>query len=278
MKTKIIAPIFTVLCILGYPYTEEGSLTRLFLGVGGIAGFVFSISAWTRKSDRPVNPLAENPRVASLTSQSSLRTDKDIKASTPAQFGAVMLAKAGDRAPIPIKNLQVTLQWTAAVDLDLHAFFKTKLTAPQGTILNPLVKWLQPNIGKPGSEAHVFYFYKGKRIGYPWMRLDKDAGIGDFGGKNQENLYFSNLQHLEHVLIAVNIFWKPLANFARYDGRVIVKCDRQRFEVPLTATEGGNWCIVAHVDNSGDSGPVLINVNKVQRQEPTIASFLESRQ
>jgi len=42
----------------------------------------------------------------------------------------------------------------------------------------------------------------------------------------------------------------------------------------LTATTGGNNCIIAHVDNSRASGPVLANANKVLRHAPTVAEFL----
>jgi tellurite resistance protein TerA len=107
--------------------------------------------------------------------------------------------------------------------------------------------------------------------------LDKDAGIGDVGGTNEENLYFTDLQYMEHILIVANIYNKPNANFASYDGRVTLKADDRSFEVPLTATTGGSYCIIAHIDNSGPSGPVLVNVNKVQREKPTIGSFLHSR-
>ncbi|MBC6476783.1 MAG: hypothetical protein GDA56_24620 [Hormoscilla sp. GM7CHS1pb] len=60
----------------------------------------------------------------------------------------------------------------------------------------------------------------------------------------------------------------------KVDGEVIVKADYRSFEVPLTATTGGNNCIIAHVDNSRASGPVLANANKVLRHAPTVAEFL----
>lgn len=184
----------------------------------------------------------------------------------------IVLKQKGDRAKIPIKNLRVTMQWKAAVDLDLHAYFQTKLTAPAGG--NFFTRLVGGGSGKPGDEGHVYYANRGSKTSFPWIYLDRDAGIGDVGGDNKENLYFTDLQHLEHILIVANIYNKPKANFARYDGKVIVKADSRSFEVPLTATTGGNNCIIAHVDNSGTASPVLVNVNKVLGHAPTVAEFL----
>jgi len=184
----------------------------------------------------------------------------------------IVLKQKGDRAPIPVKNLRVTMKWKAAVDLDLHAYFQTKLTAPAGG--NLFSKLLGGGSGKPGDEGHVYYANRGSKKSFPWIYLDRDAGIGDRGGDNEENLYFTDLQYLEHILIVANIYNKPKANFASYDGKVIVKTNRCSFEVPLTGTTGGNNCIIAHVDNSGAASPVLVNANKVQGHAPTVAEFL----
>lgn len=188
----------------------------------------------------------------------------------------IVLKEKGDRAAIPIKDLRVTLLWSAAVDLDLHAYFRTKSTAPQGTP-GLFKKLLGSGSGKAGSEGHVFFANRGSKSSYPWIYLDQDAGVGDVGGDNEENLYFSDLQYMEHILIVANIFNKPNANFASYDGKVVLKASGKTFEVPLTATTGGSNCIIAHVDNSGSSGPVLVNVNKVQKNEPSVASFLAGK-
>lgn len=183
----------------------------------------------------------------------------------------IVLKRKGDRSVIPIKNLKATLNWTSSVDLDLHAFFKTKTDAPEGRHF--INKLLGGGSGKPGDEGHVYFVYRGNRNKFPWIYLDQDAGVGDVGGNNEENLYFTNLEHIEHLLIVTNIYAKPNANFASYDGKVTVEADNNTFEVPLTATTGGSYCLIAHIDNSG-SKPLLININKVQQKEPTIASFL----
>lgn len=182
----------------------------------------------------------------------------------------IILKQKNDSAEIPVKNITATLSWTASVDLDLYAFYRIKQTVkPRGGFLG---------FGgvKPGKEGKVFFMSRGNLKEFPWMQLDKDEGIGDRGGSNKENLRITNLDEIEHVLIVANIFNKPNANFAKYDGRVTVKDDSGgSFEVPLTASSGGNWCIIAHIDNSKATGAKLINVNQVQSTEPSIAQFLK---
>jgi uncharacterized protein involved in tellurium resistance len=183
----------------------------------------------------------------------------------------IVLKKKGDRSIIPINDLHATLTWKADVDLDFHAYYQTKITAPQGG--NFWSKLLGGGSGKPGEEGHVYFACRGNKTQFPWIYLDQDAGVGDKGGDNQENLYFTTLEHIEHLLIVANIFNKPNAIFSRYDGQVIIIANGNSFEVPLTATEPGSNCIIAHIDNSG-AQPLLININKVQDKSPTIASFL----
>ncbi|MBU1625911.1 stress response protein [bacterium] len=187
----------------------------------------------------------------------------------------IVLKQKGDKVAIPIKNFQATLSWTAAVDLDLHAYFKPKATSPpeKAGFLKKML--LGAGSEKSKKEGCVYFSDRGSKTSFPWIYLDKDAGVGDVGGQNEENLYFTGLQRMEHILIVANIFNKPDANFASYDGKITLKADGQSFEVPLTATTGGSYCIIARINNSGPSGPVLVNVNKVQRERPTVNSFLQ---
>jgi len=179
----------------------------------------------------------------------------------------VVLKQKGESAYIPVKNLVATLSWTAAVDLDLYAFYRAKKDIKRRGGL------LDRGGVKPGQEGTVYYRSKGNLKKFPWMSLDQDSGVGDVGGQNAENLRITNLDEVEHVLIVANIFNKPNANFASYDGRVTLIAGDQVVEVPLTATTGGSWCIVAHIDNSNPMGARLININKVQCDQPKASQF-----
>lgn len=180
----------------------------------------------------------------------------------------VLLKQKGDVAHFTIKDVVATLSWTAAVDLDLYAFYQAKTT------IKPKKGFLGIGSIKPGQEGKVYYSSKGNLNKFPWMSLDQDSGVGDVGGMNEENLRIAHLDEMDHVLIVANIFNKPNANFASYDGRVTVKATGQQVEVPLTATSGGNWCIIAHIDNSNPIGAKIININQVQKKAPRISEFV----
>lgn len=181
----------------------------------------------------------------------------------------VILKQKGESADIPLNNLLATLSWTAPVDLDFYAFYRAKSSiTPRGSFFG----W---GGVKPAQEGKVYFGSRGTLKEFPWMALDKDAGVGDKGGQNQENLRIADLHELEVVLIAVNIFNKPQANFASYDGRVTLQTDSgKEVEVPLTASTVGNWCVIAKIDNSSPTGAKLINVNQVRSQEPTMPEFV----
>ncbi len=61
---------------------------------------------------------------------------------------------------------------------------------------------------------------------------------------------------------------------AKYDGKVVVKIDGDdHIEVPLTSEEVGKWCLIAKIDNTDPSVPKVVNINKVQKSEPSMNDF-----
>lgn len=154
-------------------------------------------------------------------------------------------------------KIQAKLIWTKPVDLDLHAFYKTK----------------------EGLFGHIYYDNLGSFYEPPCIKLDADAGVDDTGGDNEENIEIKSLSHIEAVLIATNIyrkfgFFSLGDNFAKYDGKVILETDLgDHIEVPLDSEEKGKWCVIAKIDNSNPSDPHVININKVQKSEPSIKDF-----
>lgn len=159
----------------------------------------------------------------------------------------IELKTKGEKAALSADSLTATLSWKRAVDLDLYAIYETK---DGGT-------------GK-------CYFGK-KRAGS--ISLSGDAGVGDVGGDNVEVMSVGCIKDYKHVIIVANIFGKSSANFASYDGHVSVVCGNEEFDVPLTANNGGSWCTVAHLDNSGVM-PNLVNVNTQHRREPSVRDIL----
>lgn len=171
----------------------------------------------------------------------------------------IILEKKGDSAQLSkrISSLDLKLYWTKAVDLDIHAFYKTK----------------------KGVFGHIYFAQKGNLNEPPCIQLDKDAGVGNIAGDNQENIKVATLDHVDYVLVATNIF-RVLGflsqgdNFAKYDGKVVFTTDvGDHIEVPLTSEEIGKWCVIAKIDNTDPSSPKVVNINKVQKSEPSLNDF-----
>lgn len=168
----------------------------------------------------------------------------------------VTLKKKGEAAEITLKKKGATmihakLTWKKAVDLDLHVFYKTKT----------------------GKFGHIYFGNKGDLGKEPYIALDQDAGVGNTAGDNEENIRMTNLEQLDSLLIATNIFrffgfLSSGDNFAKYDGKVVVETDAgDNIEVPLISEETGRWCLIAKIENSGPV-PKIINVNQVQKNQP----------
>lgn len=188
----------------------------------------------------------------------------------------ITLKKKGENTSIPIKSLKATLSWTASVDMDFHAYFRTKKSPPKkgGGLI---AKLFGSGNAEYLEEGRIYFGNRGNKAGFPWIYLDKDSGVGDKGGNNEENLYFADLTNIEHLLIVANIFNKPDANFASYDGKVTIRANDNSYEVPLTETSPGSYCVIAHIDNSAQEGlPKLTNINMVIKKAPTIREFLSN--
>ncbi|MDM8569471.1 hypothetical protein QUF50_08200 [Thiotrichales bacterium HSG1] len=171
------------------------------------------------------------------------------------------LKNPGDKAKIT-KSSKITakLTWTKQVDLDLHAFYKTK----------------------EGLFGHIYYDNQGNLYNPPCIELDKDTGkdvkVDTTGGENEENITIKSLSHVESILIVTNIYHKFAFlsmgdTFSNYDGKVIIETDGECIEVPLDSKKKGKWCVIAKIDNNDPSSPFVININKVQKSEPNLKDF-----
>lgn len=179
----------------------------------------------------------------------------------PIKLGKITLDKPGEgvslRKAAKIENVKVRLKWTKGVDLDLHAFYKTKT----------------------GQFGHIFFGNKGGFHASPFIKLDRDSGVGNTSGNNSENLTIKTLKDLDSVIIATNIFRflgfiSKGENFARYDGRVLVKTGNgDDIEVPLTSKVKGRWCIICKIDNTDAADPKVLNINRVQSNKPDIGDL-----
>ena len=182
----------------------------------------------------------------------------------------VVLANKGEKTSLVGNDFQATLKWKTAVDLDLHCFYRLKVET-EPTSKGILGKFFSKS--GDSKDGHVFFSKRGNKTSSPWIYLDRDAGVGDSGGDNEENIYLTKIDRLEHALIVANIYNKPDSIFSTYDGVVSVRGGGRETEVPLIERTPGSWCVIARIDNTSDT-PQLTNVNKTQRNEPSILQFV----
>ncbi len=150
-----------------------------------------------------------------------------------------------------LSSIHVKLSWKKAVDLDLHAFYRTR----------------------DGGFGHIYFADRGSLEKSPYIALDQDAGVGNTAGDNEENIRIARLDELRGVLFATNIFrffgfFSKGDNFAKYDGHVALTTDAGHcIEVPLISEEVGRWCLIARLDNENGK-PTVTNINRVQKESP----------
>lgn len=163
----------------------------------------------------------------------------------------VTLKKKGEEAYLSVKQLVVSLKWTAAIDLDLMAFYQSK-DGKQGAVFSS--NYAGGNMGSLNS--------------FPYIQLSEDSGVGAQAGENQEIIRISKLDDMAQVYICAVNFTDAVTNrphsFAEYDAHVLLVDDRgESVAVPLDSTIPGTVAIIAKIDNTGFMGAKLINENQV---------------
>jgi len=163
----------------------------------------------------------------------------------------VTLKKKGEEAYISLKQLIVSLRWSASVDLDLMAFYKSK----------------------DGQMGGVFSDnYAGGSMGnlnsFPYIQLSGDAGVGATGGENEEILRITKLDDMAEVYICAINFTDASQNrphsYHDYDAHVLLVDDRgESIAVPLDSQSQGTVAVIAKIDNTGFMGAKLINENQI---------------
>lgn len=168
----------------------------------------------------------------------------------------VILQQSGERAPL-VKKIKTVIKFSGkkAADLNLHAFYKER----EGNLF-----------------GHIYAENKGNLYHPPCIQLDVDTD-GDW---NAPRISVNTLTHVELIVIAVKVkqkfgFFSLGENFAEYDGKLTLETgQRKPIEVPLIAEQVGKWCIIAKIDNSDSANPQVININKVQKSEPSLGDFV----
>jgi uncharacterized protein involved in tellurium resistance len=157
------------------------------------------------------------------------------------------LATKGQTAELneTFKQLKLTASWTEAADLDIAALYEKK----------------------DGSKGLVYFGQMGDLNAFPFMKLDKDAGVGDKVGSsgNQESMKITNLDQLKAVHLIVwdygNIEKGAVGRFGGV--KLSLKDDTGAdHSVSLDGGSMANVVVIASIDNSSPIGPKLVNASK----------------
>ncbi|WP_373501241.1 stress response protein [Desulfococcus sp.] len=161
------------------------------------------------------------------------------------------LKQKGTKADIgSFKKIDISLIWSAAVDLDLMAFYRTR----------------------DGRTGGVYSDnYQGGTLGaldaFPYIRLSGDAGVGGAGGANREDMSLSRIDDFEEIYICALNFTDAVSGqsrvFADYDARIQVATDRgETHTVPLDSTLPGPVAVICRFA-SGFIASELVNDSRV---------------
>ena len=163
----------------------------------------------------------------------------------------ITLQTKGEEAYVSVKQLMVTLRWTANVDLDLMAFYKAKNGGDGGVFSD---NYPSGTLGSLNS--------------FPFIELSGDEGVGGKGGDNQEVLRITKMDDLAELYIVTlnysDAVEKKASAFNQYDGSVIVMNDKgEAVEVPLNSSDKGHVAVICKIDNTSPMGAKLVNLNEI---------------
>ena len=145
-----------------------------------------------------------------------------------------------------IKQFMVTLKWTSAIDFDLSAMYLTKT----------------------GKVAMIYFGDEGDLNQFPFMQLSGDAGVGDTGGDNEEELRVVSISDMDKIWVIVwdyeAIQKGTPARFAESDLSITFMDDAgTNHKITLDNNNLANVSIIATIDNTSPLGAKLINSSKV---------------
>lgn len=155
------------------------------------------------------------------------------------------LVQKGQTAELEsITGIKLTASWTEAADLDIAALYEAK----------------------DGRKGMVYFGSKGDLNGFPHMKLDKDAGVGDKGGANQETMKIAKLDDMKIVHLCIWDYGNvQKGEPGRFGGTVkveLVDNNSTSHAVKLDGNPIANVVVIATIDNSSPIGAKLINTSK----------------
>jgi tellurite resistance protein TerA len=158
-----------------------------------------------------------------------------------------------------VKQVIISLKWTSAEDYDIAAYY----TAKDGSS-GLLYFGGHQNTGGRGNTSQPQI---GNLNEFPFMQLDGDEGIGDYGGDNEETMRVASIDEMDSIWV---LCWDygavadgSPARFSDSDLTVSWKDDAgTAHDVKFDASAIGNMAAIAKIDHSSPEGPKLINFSE----------------
>jgi tellurite resistance protein TerA len=143
------------------------------------------------------------------------------------------------------KQIKLTASWTEAADLDIAALYEKK----------------------DGTKGLVYFGQLGDLNAFPFIKLDKDAGVGGkvASGGNQETMKVTKLDDMKTVHLLVWDYGKiETGEPGRFGGVKIALVDdtNASHTVQLDGANLANVVVLATIDNNSAVGPKLVNTSK----------------
>lgn len=163
----------------------------------------------------------------------------------------VRLNRKGQEAYLSLKNVNVTLSWLSAIDLDLMAFFKAK----------------DGRVGGVYSER-----YAGGSLGnlesFPFIQLNGDDYPARGCKPCEEILTIAQLEEMSEINICVINYTDAIKNqdaaFSDYNAQITIADDvGEPACIRLNSPDRGVVAVIAKIEENGFIGYKMVNKNNV---------------
>lgn len=170
------------------------------------------------------------------------------------------------------KSVSVRLSWKTAVDLDLHLvgnFYNTEVESPSlfGKLLGrkPKVESIDKNTIR---NHHIFYRNRGSNFSFPFVQLDRDAGIGDKidnGSENDETLKIFRPELVQKAIFFVTIYGKKNSRFSDYSCKMEFEAGDKTIKVDFDSDSPGNECVFVGLQRTEDGKLAVQKITEVTK-------------
>ena len=159
---------------------------------------------------------------------------------------------------LPSGSIYVYCKWQANINIDLHCFYKIKKST---SFIQKILK----------NTGHVSFLNQGKLSRKPYIELDLEESLFRTSNQKFQCLNINNVQRFEEVLIALNVFEKPNANFGSYNLEFFILSSASFFHFKINSSDRGPWRRIFTIKKNTDGKAYLHVLEETSRDMPTFS-------